>query len=134
MKTMKNLILLVAFVVASPGAATGQQADSAKDGKQVTATEPKSGEPPPAGKPAAETDGKAPAVPAAAVAGANGDKGLRLNFRGVPLEIVLNYLSDAAGFIINIKPGTDVNGKVDVWSNQPLNKDEAVDLLNTVLN
>jgi general secretion pathway protein D len=57
---------------------------------------------------------------------------LRLNFRGVPVDMVLEYLSDAAGFII-IKE-TEVTGKVDVWSNQPLTKDEAVDLLNTILN
>src|SRR5438093_6701833 len=60
------------------------------------------------------------------------DKSLRLNFRGVPLEMVLNYLSDAAGFIIILE--TKVEGKVDVWSNQPLNKEEAVNLLNTILN
>jgi type II secretory pathway component GspD/PulD (secretin) len=58
---------------------------------------------------------------------------LRLNFRGVGLDQVLNYMSDAAGFIINVVPGTDVKGKVDVWSNQPLNKEEAVQLLNTIL-
>src|SRR5205814_9884549 len=40
----------------------------------------------------------------------------------------------SSDLIINIKPGTDVKGRVDVWSNQPLSKDEAVDLLNTVLN
>lgn len=57
---------------------------------------------------------------------------LRLNFRGVPLEMVLDYLSEAAGFII-VKE-TEVKGKVDVWSNQPLSKDEAVELLNTILN
>lgn len=62
----------------------------------------------------------------------NGNSGLRLNFRGVPLEMVLNYLSDAAGFIIVMD--TQVKGKVDVWSGQPLDKDEAVNLLNTVLN
>ena len=62
----------------------------------------------------------------------NAGGGLRLNFRGVPLELVLDYLSEAAGFII-IKE-TDVKGKVDVWSNQVLSKDEAVDLLNTMLN
>src|SRR3954468_18246454 len=28
------------------------------------------------------------------------DRDLRFNFRGVPLETVLNYLSDAAGFVI----------------------------------
>jgi len=69
-----------------------------------------------------------PARPAAS----DGEKGLRLNFRGVPLDMVLNYLSDAAGFIINLE--TRVEGKVDVWSNQPLSKDEAVELLNTILN
>lgn len=61
----------------------------------------------------------------------DGEKGLRLNFRNAPLDLVLNYLSDAAGFII--VPETDVRGKVDVWSNQPLTKDEAVELLNRVL-
>jgi type II secretory pathway component GspD/PulD (secretin) len=47
--------------------------------------------------------------------------------------MVLNYLSEAAGFIINVKPGTSVRGKVDVWSNDPLTKEEALDLLDTVL-
>lgn len=61
-----------------------------------------------------------------------GENGLRFNFRGVPLETVLNYLSEAAGFIIVME--TKVEGKVDAWSRQPLTKDEAVDLLNKVLN
>ncbi|MCC7375428.1 MAG: hypothetical protein IT581_12305 [Verrucomicrobiales bacterium] len=63
---------------------------------------------------------------------AEGEKGLRMNFRGVSLDMVLDYLSDAAGFIINLE--TEVRGRVDVWSNQPLTKEEAVGLLNTVLN
>ncbi len=71
----------------------------------------------------------APATPPTP-GGTNG--GLRLNFRGVPLEMVLNYLSDAAGFIIVLD--AQPRGKVDVWSNTPLSKDEAVDLLNSVLN
>lgn len=61
-----------------------------------------------------------------------GDKGLRMNFRGVPLEMVLNYLSDAAGYTIVLE--TDVKGTIDAWSNQPLDKKEAVALLNSVLN
>jgi type II secretory pathway component GspD/PulD (secretin) len=58
--------------------------------------------------------------------------GLRLNFRGVPLDMVLNYLSEAAGFIIVLD--AQPKGKVDVWSNQPVTKEEAVELLNSVLN
>ncbi len=57
--------------------------------------------------------------------------GLRLNFRGVPLDMVLNYLSEAAGFIIVLE--TQPRGRVDVWSNQPLTREEAVTLLNSVL-
>ena len=60
------------------------------------------------------------------------DKSLRLNFRGVPLDMVLNYLSDAAGFIIVME--SEPKGKIDAWSNQPLTKNEAIELLNTVLN
>jgi len=63
--------------------------------------------------------------------GTNVDE-LRLNFRNAPLEMVLNYLSDAAGFIIVLD--TRVNGNVSVISSHPMTRDEAVDLLNSVLN
>jgi type II secretory pathway component GspD/PulD (secretin) len=63
--------------------------------------------------------------------GTNADE-LRLNFRNAPLELVLNYLSDAAGFIIVLD--TRVNGNVSVISSHPMTRDEAVDLLNAVLN
>lgn len=62
----------------------------------------------------------------------NGTSFLRLNFRGASLEAVLNYLSEAAGFVIVLE--AQPRGKVDVWSSQPLTKEEAVDLLNSVLN
>ena len=60
------------------------------------------------------------------------EDGLRFNFRNVPLDTVLDYMSKAAGFVV--LRNTEVSGRVDVWSHQPLNKDEAVNLLNTVLN
>lgn len=60
-----------------------------------------------------------------------GTNGLRMNFRGAPLNLVLDYLSDAAGFIIN--KTTDIRGTVEVWSKQPVTKDEAVELLSSVL-
>jgi len=67
-----------------------------------------------------------------ATAGTNGTGGLILNFRGTPIEQVLNYLSDAGGFIIELD--TRVSGNVDVWSSHPVSKEEAVQLLNSVLN
>ena len=70
-------------------------------------------------------------VPAQA-SGMNNPDELRLNFRNAPLEMVLNYLSDAAGFIIVLN--TRINGNVSVISSHPLTRDEAVDLLNSVLN
>ena len=76
--------------------------------------------------------GPAPEAPEAATANATNATGLRLHFRGAPLESVLDYLSDAAGFIIVLD--TQVHGSVDLWSDQPVSKDEAVDLLNSVLN
>lgn len=62
---------------------------------------------------------------------AEGERGLRLNFRNAPLELVLNYLSEAAGFII--VPEVDVRGRVDVWSNHPLTPNEAIEVLNQAL-
>ena len=60
------------------------------------------------------------------------DKPLRLNFRNAPLELVLTYLSEAAGFII--VPEAEVRGKIDVWSNQAVTQDEALAILDTALN
>jgi len=62
----------------------------------------------------------------------NGEPGLQMNFREAPLDQVLKYLSEAAGFIIVLD--TKVTGKINAWSDQPLSKDEAVNLLNSVLN
>ena len=65
-------------------------------------------------------------------AGTNHSSELRMNFKNAPLDMVLNYLSDAAGFIIVLD--TQVRGTVNIISAQPVSKDEAVDLLNSVLN
>lgn len=56
---------------------------------------------------------------------------LRFNFRGAPLETVLNYMSEAAGFIIVLD--TPVRGNVDMFSAQPVTKEEAVQLLQIAL-
>ena len=70
-------------------------------------------------------------MPPAQATGSNPDE-LRLNFQNVPLQEVLNYLSDAAGFVIILQ--TQVHGTVSVISDHPMTRDQAVDLLNSVLN
>jgi type II secretory pathway component GspD/PulD (secretin) len=68
--------------------------------------------------------------PESAVTNANPND-LNINFKNAPMDMVLNYLSDAAGFIIILD--TRVAGTVSI-SGKHLTKDEAVDLLNSVLN
>lgn len=80
--------------------------------------------------PSPATDGATPVADTGS--SANPGPGLRFNFRGAPLETVLNYLSDAAGFVIVLE--TPVSGTVDMWSAQPVSKEEAVQLLNVALN
>jgi general secretion pathway protein D len=60
-----------------------------------------------------------------------GEPTLKFNFRGAPIETVLDYLSEAAGFIIVLE--TDVTGDINAWSNKPITTDEAIDLLDTLL-
>jgi len=76
----------------------------------------------------------APAATSTPTQGVGGvrETGLRFNFHGAPLEMVLNYLSDAAGFVIVLE--TPIHGTVDMWSAQPLSKEEAIQLLNLALN
>ena len=82
---------------------------------------------------AAFAQAPAPATPpAGAPAKAPAPGTLRFNFRGAPLETVLNYMSEAAGFVIVLE--TPVRGTVDMWSAQPVTSDEAVNLLNIALN
>ncbi|HLX94906.1 MAG TPA: secretin N-terminal domain-containing protein [Verrucomicrobiae bacterium] len=118
---MKNITtcLLAAVLTAGIYRAGAQSGGATPPGSAITTN----AEPPaPAAVPA----------PAVTAANANGTNGLRLNFRGAPLDSVLDYLSDAAGFIIVLD--TPVSGRVDLWSDQPVTQDEAVDLLNSVLN
>lgn len=123
MKTIQSLMLISAVALAplARGAAPPAQADPASN----TATAPES---------TGTNSIIAPATEGAAADSQTGTNLIRMNFRGASLDQVLSYLSEAAGFVINIKPGTSVRGKVDVWSNDPLTREEAVNLLDTVLN
>jgi general secretion pathway protein D len=83
-------------------------------------------------QPDVEETSESPAVTETSVeADTPPEEGLRFNFQGVPLDTVLDYLSKEAGFVIIRE--TEITGRVDVRSHQPVSKDEAVDLLNTIL-
>ena len=77
-------------------------------------------------------DAAAPAADAPARPAREQSANLRFNFRGAPLETVLNYLSEAAGLVIVLD--TPVKGTIDMWSAQPISRQEAVQLLNLALN
>lgn len=134
----KWLSLPVVVCLLCLGAGRADAADTSEAPPAAEAAEPEVSEaPPPVDVPDLDAPPEAP--PDAAVAEPNvaepttsPGEGLRFNFNDVPLDKVLNYLSEAGGFIVIRE--AKVEGRVDVVSHQPLNKDEAVALLNTVLN
>lgn len=90
---------------------------------------------PPAPAPQVSIAPAAPPTESAAIPAARpsigGSRELRLNFQNAPLIDVLQYLSEAGGFIILQE--TPVSGTVNIIARTPLTADEAVDLLNTLL-
>jgi type II secretory pathway component GspD/PulD (secretin) len=133
---MKTVILseIMALLAAGAVSLPGQDATNAPAGQPAsqTAASPTVALTTNLPPPGVTNDAPAPATSLAPDAPAgDGEHSLRFNFRGAPLESVLNYMSEAAGFIIILE--TKIEGKVDAWSQQPLTKDEAVDLLNTIL-
>jgi hypothetical protein len=69
--------------------------------------------------------------PAPIASGTNGTDGIMLNFRDAQIEQVLNYLSDAAGFVIQLD--TRVSGTITVYSAHPVSKEDAITVLNSAL-
>jgi type II secretory pathway component GspD/PulD (secretin) len=139
MNKIRNAILIAALSVqACAGAAETQPASAPKSGESPTNTPPQKADA--VAVIVASTNGSAPTVTVGngtqetKTTSDLGTNMLRLSFRGASLDQVLSYFSEAAGFVINVKPGTSVRGKVDVWSNEPLTREEAINLLDTVLN
>jgi len=63
---------------------------------------------------------------------ANADeKTIQLNFKDTPIDTILAYLSETAGLVIVSE--TNLTDRMTVISRQPLNADEAVSLINSVL-
>ena len=125
MKSIPTLVLFAGLSLALTALAADPPPASVEAPK-TNSVPPPAPPPPAAPAPAAPTN----AAPAP-ITVENGAQGILLNFRGAPLNLVLDYLSDAAGFVINKK--TEVRGSVEVWSKAPVSQDEAVALLNSVL-
>lgn len=117
------------------GGAPGMDGEESDQPRLESSVSP-GGAPPPAGslrrlRERASAAG-APAVVQPDRAGMySGEGDIRLNFKDAPLAQVLNYLSEAAGFVIVQE--REVTGNVSITSHQPITREEAVDLLNTVL-
>ena len=56
---------------------------------------------------------------------------ITLRFKDAPVDAVLQHLSEAAGF--EVVKDAPIEGRVTVWSDQPVTPEEAVTLLNTLL-
>jgi len=98
---------------AQPGESTGTQPPAAP-------VEPPEAEAPAAEPPEEEmTPAPAPGEP------------LRLNFKDASVHAVLEYLSEATGLVI--LQDAPIDGRITVISRQPIDTDEAVALLDTVL-
>ncbi len=126
MKSYKTILLFVSLFIGLAGLAQAQSTGSpATPVVPATGTnQPSADQPVAAAQPPATNS-------APAISSEYGVDGLRMNFHGAPLSLVLDYLSDAAGFIINKQ--SEVKGTVEVWSKQPVTKDEAIELLSSVL-
>ena len=62
---------------------------------------------------------------------ANATNGISMNFHDARANLVLEYLSSAGGFVINLE--AEVRDPIDVWSHGPVTKDQAVELVNSAL-
>jgi general secretion pathway protein D len=130
MKTSIHVLLLTGLLAGLVTMAHAQNATNAPGASPPAGATSQQPAPPP--EPAAVPQTVAPATNALPpVTSEYSAEGLRINFRGAPLNLVLDYLSEAAGFIINKQ--TEVRGTVEIWSKQPVTKDEAVELLSSVL-
>ena len=118
-------------------------ADAAKGADESSKTPPPADTTPAPEEPSTPDDKSAPPEPVTPpndqsastntiIDPATGELKLRIQFRNAPLETVLDYMSNAAGYIIH--PRVSISGKVTVWSEQPINKEEALALVEQMLN
>ena len=127
-----RVLLLTLALLPCPAGAQQDRPPAVALPQRVPATPPEPTPPAPPSRPApippavSETNAPSQSSP---VKPGKGE--ILLNFQGAPLGDVLNYLSEAAGFVIVQEAA--VTGTLNVISRQPVTAEEAVDLLNAVL-
>src|SRR5213080_4179000 len=55
--------------------------------------------------------------------------GLRLNFRKAPLQSILNYLHETTDLAIQVEANVEIQRRIDLWEDEPVDKQEAIHLL-----
>jgi len=131
MNNGKNPLLMTLATAGCLMLAPAQDAAKPAEAPAATGEVPKPAEStstPPAATPAIVST---PAAPATAPALTGNPDEILLNFKNAPLDLVLEHLSEAAGFVIVLE--APAKGTVSVVSHRPVNRDEAVDLLNSIL-
>ena len=53
---------------------------------------------------------------------------LRLNFRNAPLQTVVDYLREAADLNIEAESNVEIERRIDLWNDEPVNKEQALSL------
>lgn len=117
-------LLAAGLLVAPPRPTPAQTGDPVPTPTADPAAAPTAAPAPAPAAPPADPAGSPPAEDA-------GVNTIRMNFRNAPLGQILDYLSEAAGFVILAE--ADLQGPVTVVSHQPLSPDQAADLLTSIL-
>src|SRR5207237_1385475 len=126
MKTIQSFIAVAALFTAGllraaePNSASASKVEASPPApasvKAASAKEIQKPETPPKNVESLSTNAPLATNGVAFAAGPKDPNKLRMNFRDASLDLVLNYLSEAAGFVINIRSGVSVKGKVNIWS------------------
>jgi len=128
-------LALVLFAGVGPTALAQDETQAPESVGVVETPEPEAApdaQPPAEPEAVADADAAQPSEPAPAVEAVALKPGqVLLNFRDATLTTVLNYLSETAGLAVIEE--VSVDGRITVFSRQPLSVAEAVSLLNTVL-
>ena len=108
---MKKRYLLVFAMIGIAGIAGAADATNTPPAGSVPTNAPAVTNATAEAAPVAKTDSKPQQAAESKPDSTLGTNMLMLNFRGASLDQVLSYFSEAAGFVINVKPGTSVRGK-----------------------